>query len=78
MSNASQIQAQQNMSPTFHHSQTCFKINLNLFMRNGRPNKKISSHIAGVNLCIVYGNSYLMMTFYMLTNMGLWCKAQIR
>jgi len=44
MSDASQIQAQQNMSPKFHRSLTCFKINLNLFMKNGRPNKKISSH----------------------------------
>src|SRR6266851_9011339 len=78
MCDVSQIQAQQSTLPTFQRFLTHFKINLRLFMKNGTPNKRISSHIAGENSYMAFGNSYSMTTSSMHTNMGLWCKARIR
>jgi hypothetical protein len=78
MPDASQLQAQQNMLPTSHHSPTCFKITSSLFIKNGIPNIRISSHTVVENSCMVYGLSYLMKTSSMLTSIGLWCKARTR
>ena len=69
MSDTSQIQVQQNMSPTFHHSLMRFKMNLSCFIKNGGPKRRISSHTVGKNLCMPYGHSYWMKTSSTLTSM---------
>jgi len=77
MSDASQIQVQQSISPTFPHSPTHFKTNSSLFMKNGRLNKRKSSCIATMNLCMASEHSYSMRTSSMLTSSESWCNARI-
>jgi hypothetical protein len=76
MSDASQIQVQQNTLHTSHHSPTRFKMKSSLFIKSGIPNRKISSHTVVKNSCMAYGLSYSMKTSSTLRSMGLWCKAR--